>query len=101
MTAQTDAFPVNNQNAPNHQDLVSVQQTLRTDPTTVKCPHCQNVGVTSTEKECNFLNLCCCFCTGVIPWILFQACRGKEMNCYNSKHACPKCGKFIGEKNAC
>ena len=101
MIAQTQAFPVNNQNAPNHIDLHSVEQSLKTDPTTVKCPHCQFVGVTRTDTNCNCLNLCCCFCTGLIPWILFQACRGKEMNCYDSTHHCIKCGFRLGTKTAC
>ena len=101
MNNNNQAIPVNNQYAPDHQDLQSLQLSLKTDPVPIKCPHCNNFGITSTEKECNCLNLCCCYYTGLIPWIIMQACRGKELNCYNSKHTCQKCGKFIGEKNAC
>jgi hypothetical protein len=34
-------------------------------------------------------------------WVLFQACRHKDINCYDAKHSCSKCGNLTGAYNAC
>lgn len=81
------------------------------DPTPILCPYCGKSGTTVTETSFNCASCCCwytfnillvfsCY-TGLLPWICFQACRGKNISCMDAIHKCPSCGQTVGSYSAC
>ena len=74
---------------------------LRSNPAFIVCPYCRQGGVTRAESSCSFLNCCCCFCTGLVPWLVFQICRGKDINCCDATHFCTQCGNKLYTYQAC
>ena len=93
---------INNQ--PTSPQTISTAQIfshLKSSPAYINCPHCTNLAVTKTESELNLSNLCCSICFGVIIWLGFQACREKDINCYDSVHKCSKCGAVLNKYSAC
>ena len=99
VVAQSSAFPVNNQPLPG--EMKAIQDSLKSAPVFITCPHCKHSGITRTDQSCSCLSVCCCLCFALIPFILFQVCRGKEINCLDAKHSCIKCGTYIGEYTSC
>jgi hypothetical protein len=80
---------------------VNLEGALRSQPAFVVCPYCRQGSVTRVETQCSILNCCCCFCTGLIPWLCFQACRSKDINCTDAQHFCTACGAKIYSYQAC
>jgi hypothetical protein len=78
-----------------------VNEFTRSSPVPITCPYCQKHTFTRTHAFCNILNCLCFCCTGIIPWVIFQCCRGKELFCCDAKHYCNLCNKQVGFYNAC
>ena len=86
------AVPVaNNQN----------QIIFKSTPVFVICPNCGYNGLTRTETTCSIVNCLCCFFTDPICWCCFQLCRGKDLNCNDAVHYCPRCHVVLGNYSAC
>ncbi len=88
---------VSNQVQPN-QDFSKI---LKTTPAVITCPYCGKTGMTNVKTECSCLNCCCCLCTSCVCWIIFQACRGKDINCQNAVHTCSSCNQTVYNYEAC
>jgi hypothetical protein len=99
MTMQTQAVPIGNQPRPS--EVRAIQSSLKSGSVYVNCPHCGNQGTTKTIQSCSCASIICCSVVLTVPWVIWQACRGKEINCYNAKHFCMKCGLEIGEYKSC
>ena len=80
---------------------VNLEGCLKSSSAFVVCPYCRQGGVTRVETQCSILNFCCCFCTGLIPWLIFQAIRSKDINCSDANHFCMSCGAKIHTYQAC
>ena len=77
-----------------------VRKDFKNVPIDMNCYYCKQAITTETETK---LNLLACVC-GVIfnlSYCIFQMCRGKAIWCCDFKHRCPKCGRVVGEYNAC
>ena len=57
--------------------------------------------ITQTNTKVNWYSCAFCYCFGLIPWIIFQCCRNKAVNCLDADHYCPNCGNKIVEYNSC
>ena len=81
--------------------VVGAMMPLRSHSVTVMCPFCKTTVNTNAAQECSCLNFCCCFFTSPLLWIIYQAARGKDINCCDANHTCPKCGAQLGRYEAC
>jgi hypothetical protein len=98
----SNASPLmNNQTVPNTAEIDNLQNSLRSNPQFVSCPYCRNQGMTRVDKYASCLNVACCLFTAVAPWLIFQAVRGKDINCCNADHFCVRCGNKLGSYYAC
>ena len=93
-------MPIQNQQ-PIIINQIHTQVQFRTVPVTMTCPYCSNTITTLTRSELNFCSCLCCFCTGLLPWICYNMCTGKDMTCNDVIHKCPKCGTRVGSYSAC
>ncbi len=75
----------------------SSNQTLRSYPVFTEC--CGGAP-TSVENSYNCVNLITCVLCNPC-WFVHQACKTKDMNCYDARHSCTTCGKVRGEYSAC
>jgi hypothetical protein len=87
----------NQQNVP----TMNFDGVLRSHPGFVVCPYCRQGGVTRAETSCSLINTCCCIFTSPVTWIIFQACRGKDINCCDANHHCVSCGAKLYTYHAC
>lgn len=90
----------NQVNIPQNEEL-RLQDALRSHTIYCRCPHCSYDGLTSVDKSCSCANVCCSIWFTPLTWMLFQACRSKDINCYDVKHGCTKCGRPLGVYTAC
>ena len=74
---------------------------FKTVPIAMTCQFCNKPITSTVNKEFNFLACCLCFCTGLICYLIVQACRNKDLCFYNATHTCPYCGQVVGNYNAC
>ena len=74
---------------------------FKTIPCITKCPFCNKEIITQTNTKVNWYSCAFCYCFGLIPWIIFQCCRNKAVNCLDAEHYCPNCGNKIVEYNSC
>ncbi len=72
-------------------------QTLRSYPVFTEC--CGGAP-TSVTNNCNIINLVCCILF-TNCWFVHQACKTKDINCYDATHVCGTCGKTKGTYTAC
>lgn len=98
---QTNVPQNNNVTGVNAGEEKRIAEALRSTPTFLKCYRCGHEGVTATEKSTSCCNVCCCLLTSPVCWVVFQACRHKEINCYDAKHLCSKCGNDFGTYTSC
>jgi hypothetical protein len=91
----------NNQSSPSQSDIANLQSALKSESNFVTCPFCKNQAVTRTERSCSIANILCCACFVVVPWLIFQCCRGKDLNCYDADHFCNRCGNNLAHYHAC
>lgn len=86
---------------PNIQAINKLNHALKSYPSYVTCPYCKHQGLTRINKNVSITNLSCCILTIGIGWLLWQSCRGKDMNFYNVNHYCLKCDAKLSEYGAC
>ena len=94
---KTEASIVNNQVRPKPID----PDTLRSKSVSLVCPFCKSQINTNVEQICSWSNLCCSIFTTPITWAIFQCCRKKDYNCYDTEHSCPNCKIKLGQYKAC
>jgi hypothetical protein len=80
---------------------VNLEGVLRSKPAFIVCPYCRMGGITRVDTQFSKLNCCCCFCAGLGSWIIFQICRGKDINCTDANHFCVSCGAKLYAYQAC
>lgn len=73
----------------------------RTSSVLATCPACKITSNTRVETSCSCSNVLCCLFTDPIIWLIFQAVRGKDINCCDARHTCSSCGSLMGTYNAC
>jgi hypothetical protein len=81
--------------------LTQLSTVLKTDPQVVDCPYCKTKIQTITDQKINIYNFLCCLGAGGLFWLVRQSRKGKDINCYNSDHYCPKCKNVLVKYNAC
>lgn len=92
---------VSNQVGSNVAEAAILKDSLRSTPQYVGCPYCKKQGMTRVERSCSCCNVLCCLFTALGPWLCFQACRGKDINCCDADHYCYACGNKLGHYDAC
>ena len=92
---------VSNQVLPNVGEVANLAVSLRSNPQFVSCPYCKSQGMTRVEQSANCCNLLCCIFTALSCWIIYQAVRGKDLNCCDADHYCVRCGNKLGSYTAC
>ena len=95
--------PVGNQLSPtqNIYNPSILATTLKSESKIITCPYCKAVNFTKVDQSCNCGNVCCCFCTTIVCWAIYQLARDKDVNCYDAKHYCTKCNQLIYSYSAC
>src|SRR5690606_19730742 len=91
--------PANNQMYTTPND--TIKKNIKTSTVHVRCPFCAVQGMTIANRHCSCSNLICCFLTTPVGWIIFQACRDKDYNCYDADHQCSNCKKNVANYTAC
>ena len=74
---------------------------FKTNPIAMNCGFCNKTITTTVIKKCNCCACCLCWFTGVCIYLCVQACRGKDLCCYDATHTCPNCGNVVGTYIAC
>ena len=74
---------------------------FKSTPVLAICRNCGYNGLTRTVTTCSIANCLCCLFTDPICWCCFQLCRGKDLNCYDAVHCCPRCSAVLGNYSAC
>ena len=81
--------------------LENLQMALKSSAQYVNCPYCYHQGLTRTETACSCCSVMCCVVFAAVPWLLFQVCRGKDINCLDANHYCQKCNNSLASYRAC
>lgn len=79
----------------------SIRRSLKSNAQYVGCPYCKQPSMTRVEKNCSFKNVLCGVLLHPMVWLVYQAVRGKDINCYDADHYCSKCGNKMAEYKAC
>ena len=74
---------------------------FKSSPCDTVCPFCKGQIKTEINRKCNWYSCALCYCCGILPWIAFQCCRNKALNCVDAEHFCPNCGNKIVEYTSC
>ena len=82
-------------------EVSNISKVLKSSGQYVACPYCRAQAITRTEETCSMLNVACGFMFGPVTWILFQALRRKDINCYDAEHYCIQCGSKLASYKAC
>ena len=90
-----------NQMTPSASEIDNLKASLKSNSQFVSCPFCRNQAMTRVESKCSLTSVLCCVCTSGVFWLLFQACRSKDINCTNSNHFCNRCGNKLADYSAC
>ncbi len=92
-----------NQVVPSESELINLRSALKTQPQYIYCPYCKSQGLTQVEKKCSKSNITCSIFSLGVFWAIFQACRGKDVSCYDSEHKCSnsKCNEKLSDYRAC
>ncbi len=90
-----------NQETVNPSEIQNLQASLKSNSSFVSCPFCRNQAMTRVESNCSYASVLCCVCTSGVFWLLFQACRSKDINCNNASHFCNRCGNNLANYRAC
>jgi len=90
-----------NQTSITQYEVNNLSKTLKSSGQLSCCPYCKALGITRTEEKCSFSNVLCGLGFGPVSWILFQALRRKDMNCYDAEHFCINCGNKLVSYKAC
>jgi len=92
---------IKNANASMIEYLVNLKKSLKTRPSTLKCPYCHTQVETEVVKKCSIINIFCMIFTTPIFWAFFKCIRRKDCNCYDACHKCTSCRREIAEYSAC
>ena len=92
---------VQNQTTITQYEVNNLSKILKSSGQLSSCPYCKALGVTRTEEKCSFSNVLCGLAFGPVSWILFQALRRKDINCYDAEHFCIHCGNKLVSYKAC
>jgi hypothetical protein len=90
-----------NQISPSQDEVTNLKTALRSNTQFVTCPFCRNQAMTRTERTCSVANIICCIFTTPLTWLIFQACRSKDISCYDADHFCTRCGNNLANYHAC
>jgi hypothetical protein len=90
-----------NQVSPNPSEISNLQAALKSNSQFVSCPFCRYQAMTRVEKKCSFLSGFCSAVTFAVPWLIVQACRGKDLNCNDAEHYCTRCGNRLANYHSC
>ena len=82
-------------------EVENLNKSLKSYSQFVSCPYCRNQGMTKVQQSCSCLSVCCCLTFLAVPWLIFQACRGKDINCYDTEHYCVRCGNKLAAYRSC
>jgi len=79
---------------------IELTDSLRSFSVCAVCICCKAPGATTTEPSWNILNcLFAYFCTEF--WCCYMCYKRKDWNCFNTKHSCSSCGKYIDTYRSC
>ena len=70
-------------------------------PISTVCLFCKRTMTTKVSKTLNICACLLCYCTGIIFYVAVQACRHKDLCCWDAEHRCPFCGNVVGNYNSC
>jgi hypothetical protein len=87
--------------SPNQTEIFNLQKSLKSESKYVMCPYCKYKAMTQIEKKCSVSNTLCGALSLILPWLIFQACRGKDLSCYNAEHFCTRCHNKLATYQAC
>jgi hypothetical protein len=93
----------NNQitSSPSQDEIQNLQNALKSSSKFVSCPYCRYHAMTQVDKSCSIPNIICAVGFCVLPWLIFQPCRGKDLSCYDAEHFCTRCHNKLASYNAC
>ena len=74
---------------------------FKTTPVSLTCTFCHKPITTTVTQTFNCCACCLCWFTGLLIYVCIQACRGKDICCYDASHTCPYCGNVVGTYTAC
>lgn len=74
---------------------------FKTSSVLATCPSCRVSSNTNVITSFSIKNTLCCICFDPVIWIIYQLCRGKDLNCCDATHHCSGCGGFIANYQAC
>lgn len=75
-------------------------ESLRIHSVCAVCTLCKGVAHTTIDPSWNIINcLFAYFCTEF--WLCYMCYKRKNMSCYNARHCCGACGKYIDTYTSC
>lgn len=103
VTATSSGVPpiVLNQTSLDEVEKNNLRMSLKSNAQFVTCPYCKHQSVTRADQTCSAGSVLCCVAFGGMMWLLFQALRKKDINCYDAEHFCIRCGNNLANYKAC
>ena len=74
---------------------------FKTHPVALTCMFCKKPMTTNVNTTCNVCACLLCYLTGIAFYVCVQACRGRDLCCYDAEHRCPHCNNVVGTYTAC
>ena len=88
-------------NEPQPQVVIGSHTTkFGTEPVQFYCPYCKKHVTTKVQRKISPCALSSCILSLCIFYVIVQACRDKEKNCYDAVHKCPNCNNELGSYTA-
>jgi len=87
--------------SPPQDEIQNLQSALKSSSKFVSCPYCKYQAMTQIDRSCSVPNIILSVASCLLPWLLIQACRGKDINCYNVEHFCKRCQNKLASYNSC
>ena len=82
-------------------ELRNMQISLKSNAKFIACSNCKYQSLSRADKQCSTKNVLCCVFFGPLPWLIFQAARNKDINCYDANHYCIRCNVNLANYKAC
>lgn len=82
-------------------EVNNLKMSLKSNAQYVACPYCKHQSLTRADQTCSVGSVLCCVAFGGLMWLLFQGIRKKDINCYDAKHYCIRCGNNLANYKAC
>lgn len=83
------------------QEVTKLGKVLGTTEQYLKCPYCGSTELTMSDKKCNAFSIITFIFGGFFLWLIVQAIRKKEINCWDANHSCRKCHRYLGCYKSC